>query len=624
MHDNIFTHNLQAYHNAIIELEKSRLACVVHATGTGKTTIYMLLAKHYSHLRILFLTSTVTLKKDIQRRFLMEKDYAGNVVFDIYKNLHNYKTPTEFDMLILDEFHHCGAKGISKNLKAFRLEAGDDLMIFGGTATEIRVKDNEDVSHSLFKDHVVSRIDFKDAILKKLLPMPHYTVCHYSLLATSHKSKGTSYGRPEKKDISNLIKAARGATELTIGMHDFFKENLRYPKGKYIVFCRDLRHLKSIKTQMQADWFKDEKVRYYEAHSSQTAKETELNISAFNMDKSGCLRLLLVVDILNEGRHLDSVSGIICFRKTKSYIVYLQQIGRVMDCGVDEACRPQVVDMVNNAANFQVKEYFDIEDNFLIPQGEGCMWYGLTKPVADNRCLTQVLQQIMNLTECNLPWALSYTAAEEFFHMHGHLHVPKGTIWHIGNKPVNLYRWVTRQIRNYHEGWPTRLSTRCIEMLEDIHIDWDWEPDWMDTYQLLAAFYKENGHIRITRRNCPAGFPLDKWLTRMRKRMRGEVLPALSRIQQILLDRLGMIWNPRAKEKPAHVSHFSKKIDELRAYVTSHGCFPTAGGLYRHMIYLNKKWNEDLLSDMEYYELEKIDFPFWKIKKRTPRKECMA
>ena len=61
------------------------------------------------------------------------------------------------------------------------------------------------------------------------------------------------------------------------------------------------------------------------------------------------MKVLLTINILNEGIHVDDISGVILFRPTVSPIIYKQQIGRALSAsGAKESLLMDIVANVHN------------------------------------------------------------------------------------------------------------------------------------------------------------------------------------------------------------------------------------------------------------------------------------
>lgn len=91
------------------------------------------------------------------------------------------------------------------------------------------------------------------------------------------------------------------------------------------------------------EWFAgvNPDVAVYEAYSDDPG--TDWAFADFKADQSKRLKLLFCIDMLNEGVHVDGISGVILFRPTISPIIYKQQIGRALTAG--DSKTPLILDV---------------------------------------------------------------------------------------------------------------------------------------------------------------------------------------------------------------------------------------------------------------------------------------
>ena len=75
------------------------------------------------------------------------------------------------------------------------------------------------------------------------------------------------------------------------------------------------------------EWFSliDPHPHVYRAYADDPS--TSKAFANFKVDESEHLKLLFCIDMLNEGIHVNGVSGVILLRPTISPIIYKQQIG---------------------------------------------------------------------------------------------------------------------------------------------------------------------------------------------------------------------------------------------------------------------------------------------------------
>ena len=362
----LFPHNEEAYKALCQSTEKYPLAFIEHATGTGKS--FILLKFLYTKMRkkrTLFISMHdemfSQLFNDQMKTLGISKDEF--VKFDtlIYPNLLKYDMKyiiENYDCIVFDEAHHCGAEKWGQKvqeLKELVLKTPGKLMI-GATATGIRYLDNYmDVSEKYFDGKTVSRLPVSTAILKNLLPAPLYvntlnsctdiTERIFRKLKKVLRTKETIKLLEEVKEIDKQI-----TEESTV--EGMLKKYDVQPGEKYIVFCKDISDLKKKRTEAE-EWFKNiGPIKTFAAHSGQKKDHNMEEISEFSKQRNE-ISLMFAVDIFNEGFHIDGVDGVFMFRKTKSPIVYFQQIGRALSFSVRKK-QIKIFDFVNNIAESDV------------------------------------------------------------------------------------------------------------------------------------------------------------------------------------------------------------------------------------------------------------------------------
>ena len=263
----------------------------------------------------------------------------------------------KYDGIIFDEYHRTGAKQTYKKIKQLKrllVTEKSDKKFIGLTATPIRYLDKaRNMTDEIFDGHVASKLSLAEAMLENLLPVPYYinskiacTDQYGSMLKKINRLSqcelkkeliGETKGIPEK--ISSDAKNVR----------EMLNKYLDRKDGKYIIFCDTIEQLKECSKSLN-EWFKDiGEVEQYEVHSYQKRKENKEQLAAFNNTKSK-LSVLLCVDILNEGVHVDDIDGVMFLRKTTSPIIFFQQLGRALSfSGRNKQIK--VFDLVNNFGN---------------------------------------------------------------------------------------------------------------------------------------------------------------------------------------------------------------------------------------------------------------------------------
>ena len=153
----------------------------------------------------------------------------------------------------------------------------------------------------------------------------------------------------------------RRIVEHAEGIPALFAKNMTKKDGKYIVFCKDKQHMDEL-IESSKEWFAniDTNPEIYSVYSGEgySEKVNKNTIKSFEASKSKHLKLLFSVDMLNEGLHVEDISGVIMLRPTESRIIYLQQLGRTLSSDTSRE-KTIVFDLVNN----YLKNNLDAEIN---------------------------------------------------------------------------------------------------------------------------------------------------------------------------------------------------------------------------------------------------------------------
>ena len=128
-------------------LSRTGKAAVIHPTGTGKSFVAFRLCQERADARIVWLSPS----EYIWRTQLASLRAAGgcapeNVTFLTYAKLMlltaEERAALRPEIVILDEFHRCGAQEWGKGVRAL-LEDFPDALLLGLTATPIRYLDGQ-------------------------------------------------------------------------------------------------------------------------------------------------------------------------------------------------------------------------------------------------------------------------------------------------------------------------------------------------------------------------------------------------------------------------------------------------------------------------------------------------
>lgn len=353
-------HDLKPHNVATIEkilefYKTERKCCAIQATGTGKTFLILRLLEIYNDEgknAVIFAPNNEIIKQTKKR---MKKFGLNNAAFYTYQKLAKMTNEEiasmKFDLIVCDELHRTGAKTWGQKFEVL-VNSHPDSKVFGVTATPLRCADGRDMSEEYFDGNKACDISLAEALVREIIPvMPLYVSALYTFEEEyqnmSEKIEKANNSVEEKIELQKELLVAKQQLEKANGVPEIIKKYITNYNGKYLVFCKDKKHLYAMK-DVVVSWFREagyngEIYEYPYYSNSSTVKK---NLENFENNKDDGLKLLFIIDKLNEGLHLDEVHGCILLRTTTSNIIYYQQIGRAIDAGSME--KRVILDLVSN------------------------------------------------------------------------------------------------------------------------------------------------------------------------------------------------------------------------------------------------------------------------------------
>lgn len=549
----LFEHNQKAYTSATQMLRKKGKAAIIHPTGTGKSFIGFKLCEDNPDKAICWLSpSEYIFKTQLEN---LSKTTNGripeNIRFITYAKLMNM-SKEEMDeiqpnYIILDEFHRCGAEqwgaGVNKLLHIFA-----NTPILGLSATAIRYLDNQrDMSDELFDGNVASEITLGEAIVRGILNPPKYVFSVFSYqkdLERYQKRVYTAKSKAVRDAAETYLEALRRALGKADGLDVIFDKHMTERAGKYIVFCANIEHMREM-IGHSSEWFSkvDSHPHIYTAYANDP--ETSKAFQSFKKDDSDHLKLLYCIDMLNEGIHVDDVSGVVLLRPTVSPIVYKQQIGRALATG--KKTNAVIFDIVLNIENLYsigaIEEEMQIATAYYRSLGEeGQIIHELFRIIDEVRDCRELFARLNETLSAS--WERMYEKAQQFYNENGNLQVPKRFTTADG---LNLGNWIDTQRKVYNAKIDGVLTEEQITKLEMIGMSWKNIKDlsWDKCYQVAKEYYAEHGNLMpsITDRYYK-GVKLSRWIEQLRTYRKSGICPSYLTPERIgQLDAIGMVWN---------------------------------------------------------------------------------
>jgi len=561
----LYEHNQAAYDAAVELMAQIGKAAIIHPTGTGKSFIGFRLCADHAGQKILWLSpSEYIFKTQIENlKAAAGGEIPDNIIFCTYAKLTWMeeaemaaictedepaalpadKTPA---FIILDEFHRCGAqmwgRGVQKLLTIFA-----DTPILGLSATNIRYLDNRrDMAAELFDGNIASEITLGEAIVRGILNPPKYVLSVYSWQKSLEKYEQrvkTTRNRAVRDASERYLEELKRALEMSEGLDEIFDKHMKNRTGKYIVFCSSKEHMDEMMGHLE--WFAkvDLHPHVYSLYSNDPGSDQAFDDFRADQDTSH-LRLLYCIDALNEGIHVEGISGVILLRPTVSPIVYKQQIGRALSASKNNDA--VIFDIVMNLNCLDsiglIEEEMQLVTSYYRDLGEKEYivneHFRIIDEVKDCRELFNKLNDTLSAS-----WDLMYSLAKDYYKEHGNLDMLAS---HRTEDGYPLGHWVATQ-RGARKGETHGcLTEERIQKLDAIGMSWESVLDrqWEKNYQAAKAYYEEHGDLNVnwiyvTRE----GIRLGEWLNTIRCcKKTGARQNYLTEERAKKLDEIGMIW----------------------------------------------------------------------------------
>ena len=349
--------------------EDDNRALAVMATGLGKTYVaaesIRRIRATQSNARVLVCAHTNDLVYQLERAFwpflqprdttvvfnsneTVTEDQINNAdfVFACVDSMANYLTKRaapEFDILLVDECHHVGAKRYDIVFDALDAGSLNGAFALGLSATPWRA-DEIDI-REYFGDPRVS-IDMVQGLKQGFLANVDYRMfsdnIDWDMLANL---QGKSFS---PKQINRTLFINEWDDAVVYRLKEAWKEQ---PRPRAIVFCGTIDHAQTMKDKInQLGFCRAEALYSGGGRPGESMNQYQRNriLSDF---ANGDIACLCVVDIFNEGIDVPDVNIIVFQRVTHSRRIFIQQLGRGLRISEDKD-KVIVLDFVSDIRRF--------------------------------------------------------------------------------------------------------------------------------------------------------------------------------------------------------------------------------------------------------------------------------
>ena len=360
-------HNEGTYEKIQEGFKRSKKVAVIQPTGTGKSFLALKLLEDNKDKKAIYIAPSNAILHNVKKNiFESEMDMSDfpNLERITYQKL--IKLSDEeieklgADIVVIDEFHHCGATEWGKGVDRL-LEKNPDAQVLGLSATPIRYFDySRDMAEELFGDNIASEMTLEDAINSGILPKARYVSALYEFDNELERMQEDidKIKDPEKKEqaqtmFNSLAKQVDGNTG---NIQEMLSEHMKEKNGKYIVFCKNIEDMQEKIKQAQSMFGEvNQNITIYSVSSK--LHDNENTLKRFERDNDeDTLKLMFAVDMLNEGYHINDLNGVIMMRPTYSPTIYAQQIGRALTVKDEDGKEPLIIDLVNNLDSIKIIE----------------------------------------------------------------------------------------------------------------------------------------------------------------------------------------------------------------------------------------------------------------------------
>jgi superfamily II DNA or RNA helicase len=311
---------------------------VVMATGTGKTIVaaldYQRLRKQGKVQSLLFVAHTKDILTQSLHTFraVLKDGSFGELFVDgerpqewrhVFASIQSLRgladlKAEQFDMIIVDEFHHAAADSYRK-----LLDHVEPVVLLGLTATPERT-DGEDITHWFDGRKPDVELRLWEALERGLLVPFHYFGIHDDIdLSSVSWRRGAGY---DLNELTNLYTGLDSRVSLVV-------QALRDKLGdvgsmKAVGFCVSIKH-----AEFMANKFM---LRGIPAKAITSAMTTQQREEVLERLRAGDVKVVFTVDLFNEGVDVPEIDTVLFLRPTESATVFLQQLGRGLRLTTDK------------------------------------------------------------------------------------------------------------------------------------------------------------------------------------------------------------------------------------------------------------------------------------------------
>lgn len=411
--------------------ETHRFASVILPTGAGKSFVALAeLLKMQEKVRgtsekIIYLAPSIEILEQIKKytekyvhgeklnktREEIFKEIFPNIELATYSSLlqkdDEQLKDSKYKFIVLDELHRTGAEKWEEKLNTLLDAQDESVRVLGITATPQRDRDGRNMADEVAlrmgytkqeienRKHIAKKMDLIDSIRLGININPRVVECEYNLKTDKDSWQSLSEtieqidDDSEKEAYHRKYDELRKRVDQAKEIPELFRDSIVKQDGRYIFYMpvgineyeedeegnvigkkTGANKVKQAEEQLR-EWLKyiDAEPEFYSMLGEYGDKKNAQQLEQFETSKSKHIKIMIVMNKLNEGVHVDGINGIIWQRALdeESKILLLQQLGRtIYSLGegeiVNEEDRPVVIDLANNLSRVDLEKVINTYD----------------------------------------------------------------------------------------------------------------------------------------------------------------------------------------------------------------------------------------------------------------------
>ena len=343
-------------------------AMIVLATGLGKTFVAGEACRRIMknrHQRFLVLAHTNELVYQLERefwRFMTKNDrsivwngkeqptekqletyeYVFACIDSVFNYIESGKELPIFDIVIVDECHHCGARMYTSVFESLECNTVSGPFLLGMTATPWR---SDEVTLETYFGIPLITVDMVYGMKHGYLANVDYRI--YTDNIDWKALSELSGNRFSPKQINRTLFINQWDDSVVYELQKVWKEQ---SNPRAIVFCGTIEHADMMKRKLNTLGFCKAEALYSQNDKGYAMNQFERNLILSDFSE-GRNNVLCVVDIFNEGIDVPDVNILVFQRVTHSRRIFIQQLGRGLRLADDKE-RVIVLDFVSDIRRF--------------------------------------------------------------------------------------------------------------------------------------------------------------------------------------------------------------------------------------------------------------------------------